>query len=166
MDLQDFGSLAEILSAVAVLVSLVYLATQIRQNTIALRQTMSQSVAVGGTEFARSIYEDPDLSDLFFRGVASWHTLSASEQNRMRLVFHSQFRLWENLYFQHLHGVMDDEAWEGWNVLLIGYFHQPGIRAWWDTRKQVYARSFRDYLESTRPGEPSVVIEPKHAAVT
>ena len=45
MTLEDLGNLGEFIAAVAVVVSLVYLALQIRQNTRSVRDSAFQAVA-------------------------------------------------------------------------------------------------------------------------
>jgi hypothetical protein len=55
MTLEDLGNIGEFVAAIGVIVSLVYLATQIRQNTKAVRSSASQAIAETRADFLKSI---------------------------------------------------------------------------------------------------------------
>ena len=62
MSLSDVGNMAEAVAAVAVVVSLVYLAIQIQQNTKAVRASSYQEVANGVTDFQSSLAQNEGFS--------------------------------------------------------------------------------------------------------
>jgi len=57
---------------------------------------------------------------------------------------------YENLFFQHRAGLVDDDFWQGHNENIIWYFHRPGMQVWWKEKRLSFSKSFRDYLETTR----------------
>ena len=87
------GNLGEFVGAIGVVVTLVYLAYQIRQNTRQLEQnvTIAKATAVNASTIAqsdirRSVYETEEMSEIFRKGLEEPKDLSESELFRFRLV--------------------------------------------------------------------------------
>ena len=76
MSIQDLGSVGELVGAVAVVLSLLYLATQIRQNTQATRASSYEDVAQGVRAFMALIAQDEGLAQIYLRGAATSNHLA------------------------------------------------------------------------------------------
>jgi hypothetical protein len=127
MNLQDLGAIGELLGAIAVVLTLIYLAKQIRLNTrameegrrLALAQTYQmradalQEMAV---DAADSRYIGPIIVKLTGLGypesVAGLDHLSAEERGRFRLWQIAQQTHWDNMHFQYQQGYLDREYFE------------------------------------------------------
>src|SRR5450432_1219612 len=68
MSLADLASIGSFISGLAVLISLIYLSLQIRQNTLAQRATAHQHVQTFMRQHQRMLM-DPGLADIFSRGL-------------------------------------------------------------------------------------------------
>ncbi len=128
MTIIELGALGELLGAIGVMATLVYLAAQIRQNTrsmddgkrLALAQTYQmradalQSMLV---EAANSEHIGPILVKLTERGypedVGALDTLDTEERGRFRQWQIAQQTHWDNLFFQYQQGFLDEEYYEG-----------------------------------------------------
>ena len=124
MTIEQLGSLGEVVSAFAVVVTLWYLAVQIRQNThameegkrLALAQTYQmradalQSMLVHAAE---SQYIGPLITRLTQLGypedVSALDQLTADERGRFRQWQIAQQTHWDNMYFQYQQGYLDEE---------------------------------------------------------
>ena len=62
MTLEDLGNIGEFIAAIGVIVSLVYLATQIRQNTRAVRSSASHAIKNERVDFLKSVTDNPDIA--------------------------------------------------------------------------------------------------------
>ena len=62
MTIQDLGSIGELIAAIATVVTLAYLALQIRQNTISTRAATLQTVIHFSVGFVESLYRDHELA--------------------------------------------------------------------------------------------------------
>ena len=76
MDWNAVSAIAEIIGAVAVIGTLIYVAVQIRQNSILLRQNTDFARAsivhetnVSGTQIYELIAQDKDVAEIFRRGI-------------------------------------------------------------------------------------------------
>ena len=124
MTISEWGSIGELISAIAVVVTLVYLAIQIRQNThsmeegrrLALAQTYQiradalQEMLVRAAE---SQVIGPLITKLTQLGypedVSALDQLSADERGRFRQWQIAQQTHWDNMYFQYQQGYLDEE---------------------------------------------------------
>lgn len=147
MDLTLISTIAQVASAVAVMVSLVYLAMQIRQNTQAVRNSTHHALTVTRLEYIALVVQNPDLSRILRVGSQDLNALTEDERQRFHLLMYYLFSAGENFYYQHRQGVLDAEQWERWCTTLQQYFTQPGIRAWFASNPIRFAEGFAQFLE-------------------
>ena len=127
MTLQDWGAIGEVIGAVAVVVTLIYLTKQIRLNTqameegrkLALAQTYqmrSDALQAMLVDAADSQHVGPiiiKLTELGYpKDVAALEQLSSDERGRFRLWQIAQQTHWDNLFFQYQHGYLDEESYQ------------------------------------------------------
>jgi hypothetical protein len=68
MNLNDLANLGQVIGAIAVVVSLIYVALQIRQNTAAIRSATAQSVHEHFANWYQTFATDPSLVDVGVKG--------------------------------------------------------------------------------------------------
>ena len=120
MTIQDWGAIGEIVGAVAVVVTLVYLAKQIRQNThameedrrLALAQTYqlrADALQAMSVQAADSEHIGPIIVKLTQLGypeaVNALEQLTPEERGRFRLWQIAQQTHWDNMHFQYPAGL-------------------------------------------------------------
>ena len=161
MSLEDLGNIAELVAAIAVLVSLIYLALQIRQNTEQIKQSiLSVRASAFDTSLSSSagfivnIAQDPDLADIYRRGLIG-ESLNETEWIRFRFVISNLFGHYEHLYYQHRAGLAEPEYWESRAANMEWYFAQPGWRAYWDEAGRLFGQGFREYVAMQLAGLPA-----------
>ncbi|MGB5689823.1 MAG: hypothetical protein WBM45_11145 [Woeseiaceae bacterium] len=98
MSIQDWAALAEIVGAIAGVASLVYLAVQIRQNTHELSMSLkSMELAAfernveSGNRIRELFILNPDVSDLYTRGLHSYADMGDSDKLRFGLILSNVF---------------------------------------------------------------------------
>ncbi len=124
MTIVELGALGELIGAIAVVATLVYLAIQVRQNThsmdenrrLALAQTYQmradalQSMLVHAAD---SEHIGPIIIKLSEAGypddLGSLDDLTALERGRFRQWQIAQQTHWDNMYLQYEHGFLDEE---------------------------------------------------------
>jgi hypothetical protein len=127
MTLQDWGAIGEVVGALAVVVTLIYLAKQIRQNThamdegrkLALAQTYqmrSDALQAMTVEAADSQHIGPIIDKLTQLGypedTTSIAKLTNDERARFRLWQIAQQTHWDNMHYQYQQGYLDQEYYE------------------------------------------------------
>ena len=88
MSIQDWGAIGEIVGAGAVIITLLYLATQIRQNSSQIRSEGHVRVTDSYNDIIRQLLADDALFKTIVRGCQNWESLSAFEQSSFHLYFH------------------------------------------------------------------------------
>ncbi len=127
MTIQDWGAIGEMIGAIGVVVTLIYLTKQIRQNTLAMdearklalaqtyqmRSDALQSMIVRAAESEHIGPIIIKLTELGYPGrVTALEQLSSEERGRFRLWQIAQQTHWDNMYFQYEHGYLDAESYE------------------------------------------------------
>lgn len=149
MNFDDLGNLAELIAAIGVMVSVIYLALQIRRSSETERMATYRAIVSDFGTLNQSIASDSETALLFAHGLESFDTLSAVEKARLSQYFYGIYRYFENMYYQNSKGYLEDEVWIGWKRMMLSYFHRPGFQVWWQHRRLVYNPSFVEFLETS-----------------
>ena len=150
MVLDQLGSIGSIISGIAVVISLIYLAIQIRRNTEAERTSTYQSIVSDFGTMNNNLAGNPDLSHMFVEALENYHEFSDEDKARISQMFFQIFRMFENMFYQQKKGYLDQDLWIGWKRLMLTYFARPGFQTWWEHRRVVYAKPFVHFLETEK----------------
>jgi len=127
MTIQDWGAIGELVGAIAVVITLIYLAKQIGQNTLAMQegrklalaqtyQMRSDALQEMVVQAADSQFIGPIIVKLTEAGypenVAALDVLTAQELGRFRLWQIAQQTHWDNMHYQYQQGYLDAEYYE------------------------------------------------------
>ena len=146
MDWNAVAAWAEVAGAVAVVISLVYLAVQIKQGNTLAKAAGQESVVNAFRNFTQPIAQDAELYRLFHRGVEEFDSLEGDDRGRF---FHLAFqfgKVFESAHFHYTRGLLDEETWVGWRNGLAHYVHAPGWKKYWALRSDLYSPEFREFV--------------------
>jgi hypothetical protein len=129
MTLNDVGSLANLLAAIGVLITLIYLARQVRQgNMLARYQARQRMVEQAQTE----LYHWADHPELR-SSVVKPGPLSPPEQEELHYFLIAAMRQREWEWFQFKDGVIRKEVYEAYHGVIALHLGVPRTRGWWQT---------------------------------
>jgi hypothetical protein len=148
MSLEDLGNIGEFVAAVAVVVSLIYLAVQVRQGAASVRATMFVTSSTNQAEMASQVVQDPELARIYRVGQRDFESLTEDDQTRFVIFFATLFRTYEQMFQQDRMGLLDPEVWEGRREAMLRFLEQPGVRTVWRRRCHAFSRSFRDLVDA------------------
>ncbi|MEQ8694013.1 MAG: hypothetical protein RIC85_01635 [Gammaproteobacteria bacterium] len=132
MSWDAISATAEIIGAIAVVVSLVYVGRQFRySSTFALENIYFQTVS----NFSAA----PDNARIVRLGNADFSSLTPDEQQHYTLLMHNLFSAIDAIYIQRQNGLMTKESSDRGLKVAHFYYSQPGFREMWD-------RLLRDYF--------------------
>jgi hypothetical protein len=138
MKLADWANVAEIVGAVAVIVTLAYVAVQIEQNTIAVEASTRQGRLDYGRQQTELLITQPGLAKLVMEAEQNANILNDEEQ----LLFYEfttwRMATWELTYQEYVDGLIDEETWLAWDGYYLLFVNgKPGYRKFFiDTRPQ------------------------------
>ena len=153
MDWNAVSAIAGALAAIAVALTVVYLAVQIRKNTLATRSQTYYLLTAALAEASAILASNEDLARIYRVGISRPDELAEDDFYRFAMYSINQFRRYENLFFQHRSGLVDDEFWDGQCNNILWFFHRPGTQAWWKDKRLTFSKSFREYLENSKESD-------------
>lgn len=138
IDWNALGALGEIVGALAVVLTLVYLAVQTRQNTEAVRHAFTRGVMEDANAWRFLIVEHPDVSELFRTGLRSPESLDVNDKYRFRMFL-------DALVFHWQHAVLSGVSIPATNIQRV--LSQPGGVWYWARSKAVMEPEFVEFIE-------------------
>lgn len=150
MTLSELGALGELIGGVAVVVSLVYLAIQIRDSTKAARASRAQAVLSESQAFVRVLAADTPSARVFRLGLADSGELSEDERVQFTAQLMLMFRNFENMFVQFQLRDRDDLAWQSGAASMERFVGFPGCQKFWSDRSDTYGPEFRKVVNSIR----------------
>ena len=93
MTLEDLGNIGELVAAVGVIISLIYLALQIRQNSRLLRASLEQSITDSTNQTIQAAAASPQFSRVVLEGQERFEELTEDEQRQFVLYAIGTFRI-------------------------------------------------------------------------
>lgn len=120
------SSAAEILSSVAILVTLVYLTIEIHQNSEATKAGTRHAMLESDQQFLEQVVANPDLHLL-------WYKPDLNDEEKVRLSYFliSHFRMRENNWLQFRNGQLDQETWYSYRQSILAVLSSERTRKWW-----------------------------------
>jgi hypothetical protein len=136
MSLEHLSYLAQIIGSVGVIVSLLFVASQIRQNTRALERNEHNSTMAQWTVIRQAIANDRDIAELMTAGLSGERKLDAADQLRLGQMLQecawASFHIWDRTQ----RGVFPRGTFEATAGVYLGeLLVTAGGRAWWDSSK-------------------------------
>jgi hypothetical protein len=156
MNWDAIGAIGEMLGVAVVVVSLLYLATQMRQNANAVKASNRNSMANLTTQVLLKIASDPDLASVFRRGQADPSLLDDDEAFRFDTLLYAIFDHWETFYSHWRLGALSNDDWEKWESVIGFYMSQKGAQKFWESFSQNYSVPFRDFVNGIEHKEHGV----------
>jgi len=147
MNWEAIGAIGEMVSAVGVIGTLIYLALQIRNSTMESRLIANADIARDYNSLLQHISDDSELSKLWVTALGDFDSLSADEKSRAIMLNGNMARILENAYQQFKSKRMTPEAWVGYEKLLKMAVSASVFPPYWKLRKDMHNQSFQDLVQ-------------------
>ena len=143
MNLNDLANIAQIIAAAGVVISLIYLAVQIRANTKVTSAQARHAISEFVLRIAMFQAEHADRYARFER-----ETQLTDGDRRFRYWSDVQFLLHAETYFHHHElRLMPDEHWRGYAKFLTRYVQSPGFKETWDDIGSAFSEDFVRWID-------------------
>ena len=134
------GAIGEIIGALAVFLTLGYLAVQIRQNTKAVRASALDSSVNAVNDVRIAMFESSEVAALYRRGLENPEELDDDERTRFRLLVHTIIWSVWNIYAQTEYGGLSSSTWAAQLPLLDRIMNSrgesgSGVNTKWNLKK-------------------------------
>ena len=148
MDWEVIGAISEVLASVGVIVSLLFLSIQLRENTKAM-STQSQERNLDELKVIWSKFiDDPELAATWLKALRGEAPLSQSEKNQFRYLFYTQMLTYQR---QYLRAIDMNDTYHA--ELTLNSTHQliskPGAKRIYGQLFPTLREEFRKAIESS-----------------
>lgn len=157
MNWDALGAIAEIIGAAAVLVTLIYLARQVKHNRESVESATAESIMSTLITTTATAASSPGLSGLLIRGQAGMDSLSEDERSQFVFWFTGYFRIIEQAYHHYLEDNFKTELWEGHSRHFHAMVKTQGVYRFWSLRKSIFTPEFQVYVEELIKSESDPV---------
>jgi hypothetical protein len=149
MELNQLANLGEFIGGVAVLVTLVYLAFQVKQGTAALASNRHHEMLECAFRNATGpISQNREYADFILRAQDSPDELDKTDWYRFVNHGYIVYAMWEDALVCRQRGLIDDEYWRGWDGACRSFWTGPGYRKFWEQEREGHTPLFQDYIDS------------------
>ena len=143
----------EIIGVFAVLVGLFFVGFELQQNTASVQAATSQGLLEQSNQSNFLIATDADFADIVSRGDASLDNLVETERLRYRSYVHGEFNIWEQAYYSHIDGTLNDRIWRGYDVGYRRWFCEQSPTNVWRQIEHNFGAEFRTHIKEGIPRE-------------
>jgi len=146
MTLEDIYFLAGIVASLGIIVSLIFVGLQIRQNTHATQSAAAQSVHSNFAGFYTSLQNNPDLLGITIKGLQEYDALTETEKAQMNSMFMAFNLNMQDAFYKFKDGHLAPEFWRSWELVSQNLFAAPGGKAFWADRGYLFANAYQEYI--------------------
>lgn len=137
LSLSQWTSIAEIAGMIAVVISLIFVGLEIRQNTDQVKAASMET----GVGFVKAVLDMPNTienASFIRRGLNDFDSLSAEE----KMVFDSKLSIatveFENITKLYAQGNIDEDYYNSYELMLASIYLSPGGKTWFERTKVFY----------------------------
>jgi len=131
MSLEDLGNIGDFIGGIAVVVTLIYLATQIRQNTSAVRTASRQEIASGFRAVNR-LSMDPNAAQAYAEGLREYPDMPFKERSLFGSMLTDHALFFQGAFALYESGQLEEGTYKAYLDWFACNLATPGGGAWWD----------------------------------
>lgn len=143
MKVKKLAAIGEIVGSVAIVLTLGYLAVQIKQTNNALQANSRQAALDAELNFLDHLVDDPDLMRFNREGPTT-----REDRGRLYALFTGILRSREFLWRQYKFGVIDEGTMTSYEAGSMNFFRGSVFAEFWNTQKEVFDPGFVEYFDA------------------
>ncbi len=148
MDITTLAAWGEFLGGIGVIVSLIYLAGQIRQNSRLLRTSTASATSVTNTAVNTLMVQDPEVARIYSDGVADRSSMPERDKMRFDALMGM---LMANLNQEHQFAqdeVIAPAVWVQRERTFSALLRLAGMQQWWNEYRHLYGDEFGRFIDA------------------
>lgn len=146
MDWDALGALAELAGALAVFLTLVYLALQIRQNTHATRSSSHHAVTDALNQLNLTLAQDEKVANIWITGMNDRSSLNVVQREQYDALLRAYMHVCDTMYYQAQVGAGDNGLWKAEERYLVVILTSIGGKDWLEENSSSISPNFYSAL--------------------
>jgi hypothetical protein len=150
LSLRDWSSFAEVVASVAVVISLIFVAYSVNQNTRIMQATHDSQIFNLQDSIIGQLSADPVLASILVK-LEQKEELTPSEAKQWEWHLYRWVSLWEMAYNRHEDGLMSDQHWKGWDRAFVIFVldSETGMTEdFWQVDRETYSEGFAAHVDA------------------
>ncbi len=143
MNWEAIGAVGELVGALAVFLTLVYLSMQIRQNTKMVKASAIDSAINQVNKIREAVFSNPEVANMYRRGNENPESLNEDDKLRYRLFIHNALLAESNVHAQAVFAGLSDSTWEAQLPIVTRIISSNGGKWFWQGHRNEFEESFR-----------------------
>ena len=146
MTLEQYAYLGEIIAAIAVIASLVYVAREVRQNTNMMRVNNADNFVDFNISLTNPVATSREFGELWAKGWTDFASLDAVDRQRLVVFEWSAISGWHNWFNLRQQSLISDSQWTELTGIFRNLGQRQSIREAWKTFRDIYDKSFQEFM--------------------
>ncbi|MFT4799243.1 MAG: hypothetical protein ACI9W1_002681 [Candidatus Azotimanducaceae bacterium] len=149
MNWEVAGAVAEIVGALAVILTLGYLAIQVRQGNLAMRVAAKQEMTRQFADMTDLLLGNPELFDMFDRIIMkNGAPQTELEASQLSMVLVKATWYFSSMHFQFTTHTLSSTEWHQSKSLIRFYCRCQAYQSWWPANRGGFPEEFASFIES------------------
>jgi hypothetical protein len=145
--LKNIALIVEIFGGIAILITLIFVGIQFRENTKATRSATATATIAALADWYIEIGNNSKSSELYYNFMANPDVLTPQQRFQAVMNTHGVFMIFQNSFYLSKEGTLDSEMQNSLTSAILGALDQPGFKFYWEQRKSFFFEDFRMYIE-------------------
>ncbi|MBL4709271.1 MAG: hypothetical protein JKY48_12620 [Flavobacteriales bacterium] len=155
MNWDAIGAVAESLGAIGVILTLIYLAMQIRQNTESSLTTAEVSFVNEFVAWHARVTAQPELGEIWDAALENPDALSKEQARRFIWLLAEFFLIIEGQYKLYQKNRLTADSWQAKLNVIQGLLGNSLVEQWWLSRATPFGMEFINYVNSLEKAKQS-----------
>ena len=148
MNWDAIAALAEITASVGVIVSLIYVGIQIRNQTVESQLDSGDELTQQLINTYQMVASEREVAEILTRGLFDLEPLDNVDTMRFGAYANCIVRTTESMFYRKRAGRLSSNVWVGLETAMADVFRYPGMQSWWFSRTHWFSDDFVDYMSS------------------
>lgn len=147
MKLKKYVQTAEIISALAIILSLIFVGVQLNGSTRATRSATASATISTFSAWYVEIGNSQQSSALVWTGLVAPEELTREEWFQFVMNLHGLMLNFQNSYYLANEGTLDEEVQQSLTEVIFGIKDQPGFLRYWNQRRSIFFEEFQGHVD-------------------
>lgn len=145
--LEQIYFIGQTISAIAVVLSLIYVGFQIKQSTTATQTASAQAYISDIHGIVGLINSSPNLADVLHKGASGLSSLEGGDLIRFMSYADLVFITYQSLHLQWQKGTLDKTLLDIHKQTNASILQHEGNQDWWKLRRHWFNPEFQNYID-------------------
>lgn len=145
MDWQVIIAVSEVLGAIGVIVSLVYVGKQLRMSNLAAEAASTDQITHRFLQWMLDVAGNDTVARFFRDGAAALGQASPSEVMRLFGSIQVLLKIIEEMHQLRMKGFINDDTWSGWENWFSNMKSYDIVELFFVAKQNNYSQAFRHY---------------------